>query len=86
MGPHDEQESLLGDNAVVRGIDPYVLPVLLMMVVGLIFFLPKIYMSNNIYLTSLKIERSKTALMILQDENQQLRREMEAQSFKMENP
>lgn len=89
MHPENENEALLQEEiapALARGIDPYVLPVLVIMVIGFLFFLPKIYIANNIYLTSLKLERSQTSLLILQDENQQLRREVESDSFKMENP
>ncbi|MGE4296286.1 MAG: hypothetical protein AB7E49_11340 [Campylobacterales bacterium] len=84
--PHEPLFEIAETEPITRGIDPYVLPVLIIMTVGFLFFLPKIYIANNIYLTSLQIERSKTAMMVLQDENQQLRRQVESESFKMEHP
>lgn len=68
-----------------KGIDEFVLPMAFIMFVIIIFFLPFIYIGNNIYLTSLEIERNKIALMILQDENQQLKRDLQVNSFALEN-
>ncbi len=56
------------------------------MVVGLLFFLPKIYVANSIYLTSLEIEGRKSALLVLQDENRALKKEVEVSAFELENP
>jgi hypothetical protein len=69
-----------------RGIDALVVPVLAVMVVGLLFFLPKIYVANSIYLTSLEIEGRKSALLVLQDENRALKKEVEVSAFELENP
>lgn len=87
--PLSDQEILFdeaGQERTARGIDPYVIPVVVIMTVGFLFFLPKIFIANNIYLTSLEIERAKAALMVLQDENRQLRREVEARTFELKTP
>lgn len=69
-----------------RGIDSWVIPVLVLMAIGLLFFLPKIYVANSIYLTSLQIERQKSALLVLQDENHDLKKEVERVGFQLDGP
>lgn len=67
-----------------RGIDSYVLPVAVIMFIGLLIFAPKIYIANAIYITSLQIEKNKSALLIVEDENRRLKRAAELKVFEIE--
>ncbi|MDR2034192.1 MAG: hypothetical protein LBP89_06125 [Helicobacteraceae bacterium] len=69
-----------------RGVDPYVLPTITAMLIAFTIFAPKIYIANEIYLISLKIERNKLALEALKDANSRLNRKMEAKIIAVENP
>lgn len=71
------------DKNSPKGIDDFVLQTVVFMVVIFIFFFPLIYIGNNIYLASLELERNKVALMVLLDENQQLKRDLQVDSFFM---
>ncbi len=74
------------DESAGRGIDRLVVPVLVVMAIGLLFFLPKIYIANSIYLNSLQIERQQSTLRVLEDENRRLNRAAEQVAFELENP
>ncbi|MDR1452155.1 MAG: hypothetical protein LBI57_07515 [Helicobacteraceae bacterium] len=69
-----------------RGVDQFILPVALAMTLGLAIFAPKIYIANEIYVISLKLERNKTALEALSDGNSRLKRQIESKIIALENP
>ncbi|MDR2153372.1 MAG: hypothetical protein LBO72_11210 [Helicobacteraceae bacterium] len=68
------------------GVDQYILPVALAMLAGLAIFAPKIYIANEIYEVSLRIERNKAALETLSDGNSRLKRRIESMIIALENP
>ncbi|MDR3347835.1 MAG: hypothetical protein LBN32_04400 [Helicobacteraceae bacterium] len=72
------------DDDDKKGINAFIKPVVAAMVAGFIIFLPKIYIANSIYLESLKLERSRNTLDILQDEHNKLIRAKQRAIFKYE--
>lgn len=76
-------DSLLNEmgSSAPKGIDEFVLQTVFLMFVIFMLVFPFIYIGNNIYLASLELDRNKVALMVLQDENQQLKRELQVNSF-----
>jgi hypothetical protein len=69
-----------------RGVDGFVLPVILAALVGFAIFAPKIYVANEIYVVSLKLERNKIAMESLSDSNARLKRRLETAIIALENP
>ncbi|MDR0665425.1 MAG: hypothetical protein LBF86_07905 [Helicobacteraceae bacterium] len=69
-----------------KGVDQFVLPVIIAMLAGFAIFAPKIYIANEIYAVSLKLERNKAALEALSDGNSRLRRQIESKIIALENP
>ncbi|GHS89383.1 hypothetical protein FACS189487_09500 [Campylobacterota bacterium] len=63
------------ENSEPRGIDGLMLPIAIAIAIGFAIFMPKIYISNEIYITSLAIDRSRGTIDALQDVNIRLKRE-----------
>ncbi|MDR2905961.1 MAG: hypothetical protein LBU73_08410 [Helicobacteraceae bacterium] len=76
----------IADVAPSKGIDAFLPKALIAMGLGFLIFMPKIYISNEIYITSTEIERSRSLLESLQDSNNRLRREMETRILELEDP
>ncbi|MDR2638497.1 MAG: hypothetical protein LBC09_01515 [Helicobacteraceae bacterium] len=69
-----------------RGVDQFVAPAAIAMLIGFAIFAPKIYIANEIYVVSLKLERNKAALETLSDSSSRLKRQIESKIIALENP
>lgn len=83
MESFDEQLIKEIKSSEPKGIDEFVLQTVVVMVFLFLVIFPFVYIGNNIYLASLELERNRVALMVLQDENQQLKRDLQVDSFFM---
>ncbi|MDR0747012.1 MAG: hypothetical protein LBE89_03865 [Helicobacteraceae bacterium] len=67
-----------------RGIDRDIIKVVLLAAAGLVIFAPKVFIANEIYLKSLKLDRLRTALEVVEDENTRLKLERQRVIYNLE--
>ncbi len=78
-----ERDALFNQEVVKQGIPLSLLwRVLGVLVIVLVLFAPKIYLTNNIYYTSKSIQKLKTQENLLKEEKHRLELELEKQRFK----
>ncbi|WP_104639512.1 hypothetical protein [Helicobacter bizzozeronii] len=78
-----ERDALFNQEVLEQGIPLSLLwRVLGVLVIVLVLFAPKIYLTNNIYYTSKSIQKLKTQENLLKEEKHRLELELEKQRFK----
>jgi hypothetical protein len=71
-------------DIIPRGIDRDIVKVVLLVAAGLVIFIPKIFIANEIYLKSLKLDWLRTALEVVEDENARLKLERQRVIYNLE--
>ncbi len=78
-----ERDALFNQEVLEQGIPLSLLwRVLGVLVIVLVLFAPKIYLTNNIYYTSKSIQKLKAQENLLKEEKHRLELELEKQRFK----
>ncbi|GMB92848.1 hypothetical protein NHP200010_05590 [Helicobacter bizzozeronii] len=78
-----ERDALFNQEVLEQGIPLSLLwRVLGILVIVLVLFAPKIYLTNNIYYTSKSIQKLKAQENLLKEEKHRLELELEKQRFK----